>query len=346
MARIPRSDEPPAPRSDVPETGEEPLHINAPTEASAEIEDHIRNVDFWADDWRLNELEFDSEPRQAEHRLYLAALRKLCLDYSNQVLREFPLGAARWLAQEAENVCDGLPSQILKRSQEAVRTPDFAQRNQFELLREEWEGQSHNPALILQALSLAKELGVFPPDWVLGIVIDAGAKAYKSGGDLGFDEALGLTPGKIKEARSAQKKVWIADLVAEAVDAGLKQADARELAVFEVEYVYGWGTYTLGTVQKYYELDTSDREGFSQSFMYSLGWYGFRSDPVYQSFRLPYWRRKVLEVRLAAYREAYEFFPETGDIGLDRAQRLPHVVRKTVESLRRNQPPKNSLTGR
>jgi hypothetical protein len=343
MPRIPHSDDPPPPDEDQPSSAGAQLGIEGSAEVSKRVEKHIRDADYWATDWRLNELKFEKKSRHDEQRIYLAALREVCLDYSNQTLKEFPLGIARWLAQEAENVCGDLPSQILKRPEEGVQTVSFVQENQFELLREEWLKQSRNPAFILQALSLAKEFGTLPPDWVLDLMIEAGAKVYGSDGDLDFGEALGLTPKKIKEARSAQKKVWVADLVAEAVDAGLTPAEAKELAIFEAEHVYGWPQYAPGTVQKYYEQHANERDGFGRSFMYSLGWYGLGSDWVYQSFRLPYWRRKVLKARLAAYREAYEFYPETNDVELDRAKRLPHVVGKTVDALRRNEPPKNML---
>ena len=141
-----------------------------PRAPAADIEKHIVEADYWATDWRLRELEFEPNARRAEHAKYMAALHKLCRDYTNQVLREFPLGVARWLAQESENVCDDLPSQVFKRPNEGIQTPNFVHENQFRLLWDEWEKQNHNPAIILQALSKARELGVLPPDWVLTLL--------------------------------------------------------------------------------------------------------------------------------------------------------------------------------
>ncbi len=156
----------------------ESIFIDLPVEATPEIEEHIRHADHWAADWRLCELDFEQESRRSEHRKYLSALHKVGQDYSNQVLGEFPPGVARWLAQEAENVCNGLPSQVLKSPDECVQTANVFHENQFDHLRQEWEGQDKNPALVLQTLSKAKELGVLPPDWVLRLLIDAGSKVY------------------------------------------------------------------------------------------------------------------------------------------------------------------------
>jgi hypothetical protein len=77
--------------------------------------------------------------------------------------------------------------------------------------------------------------------------------------------------------------------------------------------------------------------------MYSFDWYGLGGDKVCHAIRLPFWRRKVLKLRLEAYREALELYPKTTDNELDRAKRLPHVVTKTVEALRRHEPPKNKI---
>ena len=247
------------------------------------------------------------------------------------------------MAQEAENVCNGLPSQVLKSPDECVQTANVFHENQFDHLRQEWEGQDKTPALVMQTLSKAKELGVLPPDWVLRLLIDAGSEVYESDGDKGFDKALGFTPKKIKEARTAQAKVWVADLVAEALDAGLSSTEAKELTIFEAELVYDWPQYAPSTVQKYYEKHADERDGFGRSFMYSLGRYGFGSDNVYHSIRLPLWRRKVLKARLEAYRDAVELYPDTCDSKLDRARRLPHVVEKTVAALRRHVPLKDQF---
>lgn len=338
MARIPHSDN----KLSTANAAEEPVG-DWPPEAGTEIEEHIREADYWATDWRLRELEFEGESRQAEHRKYIVALHKVCSDYGNQNLKEFPGGIARWLAQEAENVCDDLPSQIFKSPEEGVRTANFVQENQFELIRQEWQKHGQNPAFILQALCLAKEQGVIPPGWVLNSLIEAGSKVYQSDGDVEFGEALRLTPKKIKEARSGQKKVWVADLVAEGIDGGLSHPEARELAIFEAELVFGWRQYKPDTVQRYYENHAGDRDGFGRSFMYSLDGYGSGTDTVYQSIRLLFWRRKALRSRLEAYREAVELYPDTDNTRLDRARRLAHVVSKTVAALRRNQPPTNNI---
>ena len=307
-----------------------------PVEVEPNIEHHISDADYWATDWRLRELNFERDARKAEHQKYMVALRKVCRDYANQALKEFPLGVAHWLAQEADNVCDDLPSQILKRPFEGIQTAALHQENSFELSREEWEKQSHNPAFVLKALSYAHDEGILPPGWVLRLLVEAGAKVYKTDGDTQFDEALGLTPKKIKEGRSGQRKTWIANLVAEGIDADLPAPEARELAIYEAEFVYGWDRYAPGTVQKYYEQFADERDGFGATFMHSLGWYGFGSDAVFPSIRLLFWRRKALKARLQAYRE-------TEDTSLDRANRLHFVVEKTVRALCRNEPPVNEI---
>ena len=84
-------------------------------------------------------------------------------------------------------------------------------------------------------------------------------------------------------------------MVAEAIDAGLSQTEAKELSIFEAELVYGWHQYTPDTAQKYYEQHVDERDGFGRSFMYSLWWYGFDGDDIYQAICLPFWRRKVLK---------------------------------------------------
>ena len=151
MPRIPR------PGENVPlQEGEAWLHDELPLEADHAIEKLILDADSWASDWRLRELAFETDARMIEHREYTSALRKVCKDYSNQVLKSFPLGVARWLAQETTNIFDDLPSQLFKRPQEGVRTANFAQENQFKLIHEEWVKQNNNPAFVLQALSIAK----------------------------------------------------------------------------------------------------------------------------------------------------------------------------------------------
>lgn len=308
----------------------------SPVAESEEVENLLLQADMWCTDWRLNEFDFDKETREAEHKKYIQALRKACRDYSNKVCAEFPLGVARWLAQEADSICSDLPSQILKRPFEGSRTAGFHHENAFDLSREEWEKQRGNNAFVLQALSYAHDKGVLPPGWVIQLLVEAGAKVYESDGELEFGEALGLTPKKIKEARTGQRKRAFAELVAEAIDAGLRPAEARELAVAEAETVYGWDQLAPSTVQKYYENFAKERDGFGETFMWSLMYCGYNQDPVFQSFRLPYWRRKVLKTRLEAYREAQDSIQ-------DRAEIFQFVVTKTVDALRRVPPPKNDL---
>ena len=167
MVKIPHPDDPLPTEEDLSREQNFALHGEEPVQVAAGIEKHIGEADYWATDWQLRELGFDPHARRAEHRKYMTALHKVCRDYSNGLLKRFPLGVARWLKQETENVCDGLPSQVLKRPNEGIQTPNFAHENQFDLLLEEWERQNHNPAIILQALSKAKELDVLPPDWVV-----------------------------------------------------------------------------------------------------------------------------------------------------------------------------------
>jgi hypothetical protein len=93
-------------------------------------------------------------------------------------------------------------------------------------------------------------------------------------------------------------------------------------------------------VQKYYEKYANERDGFGRSFMYSLGWYGLHSNPVYQSIYSPLWRRNSLKARLEAYRESIELYRDTDDVMIDRKQRLGHVTSKTLAALRRSEPPK------
>lgn len=337
MIRLPHPDDKPSP-SRYPLSG----FIPPSSEPPAWLEEQIRNADSWTQDWELNELNIETVARQSDHRKYIIALHNVCQNYYVRALNKFPLGIARWLAKEAENVCRGLPSQVLKSPDEGTRTANFAHENQFALLRNEWEAQNRNPALILQTLARARELKVIPPNWVVDLLVEAGSKVYESDGNICFDEALGLTPKKIKEARSAHKKVWIAELVAEAVDAKLSPTEARELAIFEAELVYGWSQYAPSTVQKYYETHADERNGFERSFFYSFDWYGSDSDDVRHSIRLPYWRRKVLKVRLEAYREAIELHPDSDDHQLIRVQRLSHIVSQTIAALRRRSPPKNT----
>ena len=77
--------------------------------------------------------------------------------------------------------------------------------------------------------------------------------------------------------------------------------------------------------------------------MYSLEWYGLASDPVYHSIRLPFWRKKVLKIRLESYHTSFESFADSEDAQHDRTQRLAYVVSKTVAALRRNKPQTNNL---
>jgi len=309
--------------------------LRIPTEINPELEEHINNADYWATDWELRELEFEKDARQAEHGMYIEALHKVCRDYCHNTLSIFPLGVARWLEKEVEKVLRYSPSQLIKSSIEGTQTANFGHSNQFELLREEWEAQERNPALILQTLHKAQEIGVTPPDWAIEQLVNAGAKVFETSGDIGFEEALGLTPRKIKFALSDQKKQSIADLVAEALDAELSPIEARELAIYEAEIVYGWQQYAPGTVQKYYETHAGERNGFMQSFLYSFEWFDLIGDEVFQSIGLPAWRKQVLKLRLQAYREAMDLFSQNDDRQRSREQRLRHVTSRTVAALRR-----------
>ena len=329
MVRLPHPSD--KPRS--PEQFSKFLRI--PTEINPELEEHINNADYWATDWELRELEFEKDARQAEHGMYIEALHKVCRDYCHNTLSIFPLGVARWLEKEVEKVLRYSPSQLIKSSIEGTQTANFGHSNQFELLREEWEAQERNPALILQTLHKAQEIGVTPPDWAIEQLVNAGAKVFETSGDIGFEEALGLTPRKIKFALSDQKKQSIADLVAEALDAKLSPIEARELAIYEAEFVYGWQQYAPGTVQKYYETHAGERNGFMQSFLYSFEWFDLIGDEVFQSIGLPAWRKQVLKLRLQAYREAMDLFSQNDDRQRSREQRLRHVTSRTVAALRR-----------
>ena len=230
------------------------------------------------------------------------------------------------------------PSQLIKSPIEGTQTANLGHSNQFELLREEWEAQERNPALILQTLHKAQEIGVSPPDWAIEQLVNAGAKVFETSGDIGFEEALGLTSRKMKFALSDQKKQSIADLVGEALDAELSPIEARELAINEAEIVYGWQQYAPGTVQKYYETHAGERNGFMQSFLYSFEWFDLIGDEVFQSIGLPAWRKQVLKLRLQAYREAMDLFSQTDDRQRSREQRLRHVTSRTVAALRRTKP--------
>ena len=247
---------------------------------------------------------------------------------------KFPYSVAEWLALEAEKTCDGLPSQLLKRPDEAVKSAGFHHENAFNLIRKQWERAKGNPAFILRALTYARDENVSPPDWVLDSLIEAGSKVYESDGAVEFGEALGFTPKKINAARTTERKLALAELVAEGIDAELSPHDARELAIAEAEIVYGWIQFAPSTVQKYYEKFADEREGFSETFRLSLKWYDYNQDPVYKSFMLPFWRRKVLKTRLCAYREAQE-------ADNNRQQTLQLVVDKTVGALNRTPPPKD-----
>ena len=162
-----------------------------------------------------------------------------------------------------------------------MQTANLGQSNQFAVLREDWEAQERNQALLLHTLHKAPEFDVSPPDWAIEQLVNAGAKVYETNGEVGFEEALGLTP-KIKFALSDQKKQSVADLVGEALDAGLSPIEARELAINEAEIVCGWQQYAPSAVQKYYKTHAGERNGFMQSFLYSFEWFDLCGDEVLQ----------------------------------------------------------------
>ena len=128
----------------------------------------------------------------------------------------------------------------------------------------------------------AREFDVTPPDWAIEQLVNAGARVFETNGEVGFEEALGLTPRKIKFALSDQKKQSIADLVGEALDADLSPIVTRELAINEAEIVCGWQQYAPGAVQKYYKTHAGERNGFMQSFLYSFEWFDLCGDEVLQ----------------------------------------------------------------
>lgn len=270
--------------------------------------------------------------------MFIAALHKVCRDYCRHALNTFPLGVARWLEKEIEKVFRNLPSQILKSPIEGTQTANLGQSNQFEVLREDWGAKDRIPALLLQTLHKAREFDFTPLDWAIEQLVNARARVFETNGEVGFEEALGLTPRKIKFALSDQKKQSIADRVGEALDADLSPIEARELAINEAEIVYGWQQYAPGAVQKYYETHAGERNGIMQSFLYSFEWLDLCGDDSLQSVGLPEWRKQVLKIRLHAYREAMELFPESDDRLLLREQRLDHITSKTVAALRRTKP--------
>ena len=68
--------------SDKPSSAEHSVSkfLGITTEIIPELEEHIQSADQWVPDWELRELEFERDARQAEHRLYIAALHKVCRD--------------------------------------------------------------------------------------------------------------------------------------------------------------------------------------------------------------------------------------------------------------------------
>ena len=110
MARLPHP-------NDKPQVAENSVYEFRGPEVDrfSELEEHIQNADHWASDWGLRELKFEAKARRAEHGVYIAALQKVCHDYGQRTLKTFPVGVARWLSNEAGNVCRDLPSQVLKK---------------------------------------------------------------------------------------------------------------------------------------------------------------------------------------------------------------------------------------
>ena len=130
--------------------------------------------------------------------MYIAALHEVCRGYCHHALNTFPLGIARWLEKEVEKVFRNSPSQIIKSPIEGTQTANLGQSNQLAVLREDWEAQDRNPALLLHTLHKAREFDVSPPDWAIEQLVNAGARVYETNGEVGFEEALGLTPPKNK----------------------------------------------------------------------------------------------------------------------------------------------------
>ena len=175
-------------------------------ETTHAVNKHIDDADHWATDWELRELKFERDARQTEHGMFIAALHKVCRDCCRHALNTFPLGVARWLEKEIEKVFRNLPSQILKSPIEGTQTANLGQSNQFEVLREDWGAKDRIPALLLQTPHKAREFDFTPPDWAIEQLVNAGARVFETNGEVGFEEALGLTPRKIKFALSDQKK--------------------------------------------------------------------------------------------------------------------------------------------
>jgi hypothetical protein len=305
------------------------------------------NAEMWWANWYPNERRQDRTSTEALHERFLKSLREVCREYLDRGLDSFPRNVVWFLEIEIEKLLDGFPSRVLKSPSEGYRTTEFGIENAFEATREVWEENNYDPAYVLKALADARAKGVSPPEWVVQKLLEAGANVYDSYGDKTFDEALGLTKGKIKKAHQHQIQCDIAELVAEGVDSDLAHEEARELAVYEAVFVYGYRRYELETVQKYYERYGKEKRcGFGPTFMHSLRWLrciddenedaDADADDIYKSCRLVFWRRKTLGERLRAYNEAERD-------GLNPTETLKLVSSRTAEALRRKPPPKTKF---
>jgi hypothetical protein len=301
--------------------------------------DEIQSGDHsWYAEWGMNHLQNDPEKREETYQSFLVALRETCHEYISGFSDGFPIGVAEWLSKEADAALNGYPSHLLKRPEEASRTPKDYDENSFDELERLWQEGGQSFAYVVKAMSHANEHGILPPSWVLGPILTAATKVMgdrEKGDDTKFDDALAFSPRRdFRKADTSRKKAAHVALMAEAIDAKMEHKDARELTLFEVTTVYGWKAYEEDTLQTYYEKIqdiTSKRDGFGETFLISLQVCGYVREDVIHSFRLPSWRRIVLQIRLDAYRMA------DAD-GLSRTDAIIFVTKKTVAALKNNLP--------
>ena len=148
----------PSPKDNPPDIPEGECQMpDVPAETTAELDDLIADPIWWSCKWGLNEYGADIDTRAKNHRQFLEALHKVCRDYVDGASHKFPYSVAGWLAHEAGKTCDGLPSQLLKRPDEAVKSARFDHENMFNLIREEWNKPKGNPAFVLNALTYARD---------------------------------------------------------------------------------------------------------------------------------------------------------------------------------------------
>lgn len=315
------------------ETSDEPI-------VSAEQEE-------FADHWFvLNNLSGGKEKKLALRQQFLTEISNALSDSAEFPRKALPVGVANLLSEECDAASNEEASSLFKSAAEALRSPDSAQTAIFAIKYCEWQKSEQNPAYIFQTLSIAYELNILPPLWVIDALLKAGNRVYQSDGEVGFDEALRNKPGKIKRARDHEKKCCVANMMAEAKAADLPAMDCCELINFEIESVFGWENYTPSTLQKYYEkYHTDDKFGFGRSFQQSFVLAGYEKTPEYHSHYLHFWRRKVLKARLEAYREIFENVGQKDVEFLERIAEITHfVARKTASALSRNQPSRHPKT--